>query len=40
MTFAIVKGDAEGEVIGSVAMARDVTERVERERAARRSLST
>lgn len=37
MTFAIVKGDAESEVLGSVAMARDVTERVERERAARRS---
>ena len=37
MTFAIVKGAVEGEVIGSVAMARDVTERVERERAARRS---
>ena len=37
MTFAIVKGDTESEVIGSVAMARDVTERVERERAARRS---
>jgi PAS domain S-box-containing protein len=35
MTFAIVKG--EGEVIGSVAMARDVTERVERERAAIRA---
>ena len=34
MTFAIVKGDAEGEVLGSVAMARDVTERVVRERAA------
>jgi PAS domain S-box-containing protein len=34
MTFALVKG-AEGEVEGSVAMARDVTERVERERAAR-----
>jgi PAS domain S-box-containing protein len=33
MTFAIVKGD-EGELLGSVAMARDVTERVERERAA------
>jgi PAS domain S-box-containing protein len=33
MTFAIVKGD-EGEVVGSVAMARDVTERIERERAA------
>ena len=37
MTFAIVKGDAEREVFGSVAMARDVTERVERERAASRS---
>ena len=36
MSFAIVKGDAEGEVIGAVAVARDVTERVERERAARR----
>jgi PAS domain S-box-containing protein len=34
MTFAIVKGEAEGEVLGSVAMARDVTDRVERERAA------
>jgi len=34
MTFAIVKGEAEGEVLGSVAMARDVTNRVERERAA------
>jgi PAS domain S-box-containing protein len=33
MTFAVVKGD-EGEVFGSVAMARDVTERVKRERAA------
>ena len=37
MTFAIVKGEAEGEVLGSVAMARDVTERIEQERAARRS---
>ncbi len=37
MTFSIVKGDAEGEVLGSVAMARDVTERVERERAAIRA---
>ncbi len=35
MTFAIVKDGAE--VIGSVAMARDVTERVERERAASRA---
>jgi PAS domain S-box-containing protein len=33
MTFAIVKGP-EGEVLGSVAMARDVTERITRERAA------
>jgi PAS domain S-box-containing protein len=37
MTFAIVKGDTESEVLGSVAMARDVTERIEQERAARRS---
>ena len=37
MTFAIVKDDAENEVRGSVAVARDVTERVERERAASRS---
>ena len=35
MTFAVVKDAAE--VIGSVAMARDVTERVERERAATRA---
>jgi len=34
MTFALVTGTA-AEVLGSVAMARDVTERVERERAAR-----
>jgi PAS domain S-box-containing protein len=34
MTFALVR-DANGEVLGSVAVARDVTERVERERAAR-----
>jgi PAS domain S-box-containing protein len=34
MTFALVR-DAEGRVQGSVAMARDVTERVERERAAK-----
>lgn len=38
MTFAIVKGEAEGEVLGSVAMARDVTDRVERERAATRAF--
>jgi PAS domain S-box-containing protein len=37
MSFAIVKGDTEGEVLGAVAVARDVTERVERERAAGRS---
>lgn len=36
MAFAVVKGDAEGEVLGSVAMARDVTDRVERERSAAR----
>jgi PAS domain S-box-containing protein len=34
MTFALVR-DSDGAVLGSVAMARDVTERVERERAAR-----
>ena len=37
MTFAIVKHDTTGEVLGAVAVARDVTERVERERAASRS---
>ena len=37
MTFAIVKGEVEGEVLGSIAMARDVTERIERERAATRA---
>ena len=37
MTFAIVKGDTESDVLGAVAMARDVTERVERERAASRT---
>jgi len=37
MTFAIVKDRAETEVLGAVAMARDATERVERERAASRS---
>jgi PAS domain S-box-containing protein len=37
MTFAIVKGDAADAVLGSVAMARDVTERVERERAETRA---
>lgn len=33
MTFALVKDEA-GQVLGSVAIARDVTERVEKERAA------
>jgi PAS domain S-box-containing protein len=37
MSFAIVKGDTESDVLGAVAVARDVTERVERERAASRS---
>ena len=36
MTFAIVKGGATDQVFGSVAVARDVTERVEKERAATR----
>jgi PAS domain S-box-containing protein len=36
MTFAIVKGSAPAEVLGAVAVARDVTERVEKERAATR----
>ncbi len=39
MTFALVRG-ANGDVLGSVAMARDVTERVERERAARRDAAS
>jgi signal transduction histidine kinase len=34
MSFAIVKGDG-SKVLGAVAMARDVTERVEQERAGR-----
>ena len=34
MTFALVKDDA-GQAVGSVAIARDVTERVEREKAVR-----
>ena len=33
MTFAVVRNGVEGDVIGSVAMARDVTKRVEGERA-------
>lgn len=36
MTFALVK-NAAGAAIGSVAMARDVTERIEKERAARKA---
>jgi PAS domain S-box-containing protein len=36
MTFAIVREGANGKALCSVAMARDVTERVERERAASR----
>lgn len=39
MTFALVK-NPEGNVTGSVAMARDVTERVHRERAARRGIAS
>lgn len=38
MTFALVK-DSAGAVVGSVAMARDVTERTEKERAARRAAT-
>jgi len=37
LTFAIVDSGAADNVLGSVAVARDVTERVERERAARTS---
>lgn len=36
MSFALVK-DTEGVAIGSVAMARDVTEKIEKERAARKA---
>ncbi|SDH08985.1 hypothetical protein SAMN05216338_1005109 [Bradyrhizobium sp. Rc2d] len=36
MTFALVKGD-DDDVLGSVAMTRDVTERIERERSAART---
>jgi len=38
LTFAIVDSGSADNVLGSVAVARDVTERVERERAARSSL--
>jgi PAS domain S-box-containing protein len=37
LTFAIVRAEPTDEVLGSVAVARDVTERVERERASRAS---
>jgi PAS domain S-box-containing protein len=37
MSFALVKADGEDKVLGAVAVARDVTERFERERAASRS---
>ena len=33
MTFAVVKGESENKALCAVAMARDVTERIERERA-------
>jgi PAS domain S-box-containing protein len=39
ITFALVKGEIEGPVIGAVAVARDVTERVEKERLAVRRES-
>ncbi len=37
MTFAIIRDDAVGEVLGSAAMARDATDRVERVRVAIRA---
>ena len=37
MSFAIVKGDTESEVLSAVAVARDITERVEREHVASQS---
>ena len=37
MSFALVKGERESDVLGAVAVARDVTERIERERAAKQS---
>ena len=39
MSFALVQGDAAA-VLGSVAVARDVTERIEREKAARAAVVT
>jgi PAS domain S-box-containing protein len=36
MTFALIKGDVEDSALGSVAVARDATERVEAQRAAAR----
>ena len=38
MSFALVKGERESDLLGAVAVARDVTERIERERAAKQSL--
>jgi PAS domain S-box-containing protein len=40
MTFALVKGQAGGVVRGSVAVARDVTERIEQQRASARPEGT
>jgi PAS domain S-box-containing protein len=37
MTFAVVKGQKDGDALGSVAMARNVTDRIEKERAASRA---
>ena len=37
MSFALVKGERESDLLGAVAVARDVTERIERERAAKQS---
>lgn len=37
MSFALVKGERDSDLLGAVAVARDVTERVERERAAKQS---
>jgi PAS domain S-box-containing protein len=37
MSFALVKGERESDLLGAVTVARDVTERVERERAAKQA---
>jgi PAS domain S-box-containing protein len=37
MSFALVKGERDSDLLGAVAVARDVTERIERERAAKQS---